>query len=81
MTRASLRGSPSTRGLLLRQELEQRDLAPELVPCDGCPHAITCRSRQLACKSFAEYVKTGRWKPRATPRLPSRRPYLKLFRH
>lgn len=81
MTRATLLGSPSTRRPSPRQELEQLDLAPERLPCDGCPHAITCRSRQLACKSFADYVKTGRWKPRAAPGLPSRRPYLRLFRH
>lgn len=81
MTRAIPRGSPSAPRPSPRQEFEQFDPAPEPVPCDGCPHAITCRSRQLACKPFAEYVKTGRWEPRGTLRLPSRRPYLRLFRH
>lgn len=63
------------------QGLKQFDLAPEPVPCAGCPHATTCRSRQLACKTFAEYVKTGRWRPRVISRLPGRRPYLRLFGH
>ncbi len=81
MTRTIPRNSPLTPRPSPRQEFEQFDPAPEPVPCDGCPHAITCHSRQLACKTFAEYVKTGRWKAQATSRLPSRRPYLRLFHH
>lgn len=54
---------------------------PAPVPCDGCPHTVTCCSRQLACNAFAEYVKTGRWKAQPPSRLPSRRPFQRLFRH
>lgn len=64
-----------------RQKSEQWDFAPEPAPCDSCPYADTCRKRQLACRAFAEYIRTGRWKGLATPRLPTRRPYLRLFRH
>lgn len=57
------------------------DFVPEPAPCDGCPYADACRKRQLACRAFAEYIRTGRWKGLATPLLPSRRPYLRLFPH
>lgn len=63
------------------QEFEQFEFAPEPAPCDGCPYAITCRTRQLACRAFVQYIRAGRWKGQPTPRLPSRRPYLRLFRH
>ena len=81
MTRAILRRSPKILRPALRHEFDEFDLPPEPGPCDGCPHATVCRSRQLACGIFAEYVKTGRWKAQTTSRLPSRRPYLRLFRH
>ena len=80
-----------TRGILLRAndvvrnyrppQIQQFDPPLEPVPCDGCPHAVTCCSRQLACNAFAEYVKTGRWKAQPSSRLPSRRPFQKLFCH
>jgi hypothetical protein len=57
------------------------NFAPEPPPCLGCRYAITCRTRQLACKAFAEYAKSGRWMAHLTSRLPSRRPYLRLFRN
>lgn len=62
------------------REFDPTAIAPEPPPCAGCQYAITCRTRQLACKAFAQYTKSGRWKPRVTLRLPSRRPYLRLFR-
>lgn len=81
MTRATLRGSPNATRLSTRQEFEQFDPASKPVPCDGCPHAIPCRSRQLACKTFAEYVRTGQWEAQFPSRLPSREPYQRLFHH
>lgn len=62
------------------QEFEPFEFAPEPAPCDCCPYAITCRTRQLACRVFVQYIRTGRWKRQLTPRLPSRGPYLRLFR-
>lgn len=53
----------------------------DFTPCLGCRYAITCRTRQLACKAFAEYAKSGRWMAHLTSRLPSRRPCLRLFRN
>jgi hypothetical protein len=63
------------------QKFEQFEFAPEPAPCDGCPYAITCCTRQLACRAFVQYSRTGRWKVQAKSRLPSRRPYLRLFLH
>lgn len=66
------------------QTLEQE---PELVhalepkPCDGCAHVITCTRRRLACRAFAQYVRSGRWKAQPTVSLPNRRSYMRLFRH
>ncbi len=81
MTRTVPRNSSSIARLLSRQEFAQLDPAPEPMPCDGCAHAIMCSSRQLACKTFAQYVRTGQWNVQASPRRPSREPYKRLFRH
>jgi hypothetical protein len=62
-------------------QFHPNDFTPEPPPCLGCRYAITCRTRQLACKAFAEYAKSGRWMAHLTSRLPSRRPYLRLFRN
>lgn len=63
------------------QEFDQFEFAPEPASCAGCPYAITCRMRQLACWAFVQYLRDGRLRGQGTPRLPSRRPYLRLFRH
>lgn len=65
----------------LQQEPEQLEHALDLMPCDGCPHVITCRRRQLACRAFAQYVRSGRFKAQSSVNLPNRRSYLRLFRH
>jgi len=65
----------------LLQEPEQLAHALEPIPCDGCAHAITCTRRQLACRAFAQYVRSGRFKAQPTESLPNRRSYLRLFRH
>lgn len=59
-------------------DFEHSHVAPP--PCDSCECAITCRDRYLACRAFAQYIRTGRWEMLVTPRLPSRRPYQRLFR-
>lgn len=63
------------------QEPDQLEHAPEPMPCDGCAHVVTCARRQLACRAFAQYVRTGRFKAQPTVSLPNRRSYLRLFRH
>ena len=68
------------RGKDRRSQFDPGELAPE-PPCTGCPYAVTCRTHQLACKAFGEYIREGRWKVRPGLRLPSRRPYLRMFRH
>lgn len=77
-----------TRGILRRiqddmptspaLDFEHSQIAPP--PCDSCECAVTCRDRHLACRAFAQYIRTGRWDVPVTPRLPSRRPYQRLFR-
>lgn len=64
-----------------QQEPEQLEHALEPMPCDGCAHVITCTRRQLACRAFAQYVRSGRFKAQPTASLPNRRSYLRLFRH
>jgi hypothetical protein len=65
----------------LQHETDQLEHAPEPMPCDGCAHVITCTRRQLACRAFAQYVRSGRWKAQPTVSLPNRRSYMRLFRH
>jgi hypothetical protein len=48
-------------------------------PCDDCLHAKLCRTRQLACKAFSTYVKSGQWKRQDVGKLPNRGPYRRLF--
>jgi len=81
MTREVVRDIEDAVRPLPGQEPEQFEFVPEPMPCDDCPHVTACGIRQLACRAFAQYVKTGRWKTQAASRLPSRRPYLRLFRH
>ena len=76
----SLRTNVSVQGLPPLQ-FHPNESTPEPPPCLRCRFAITCRNRQLACKAFAEYTKTGRWMAHFMSRLPSRRPYLRLFRN
>lgn len=66
--------------LLSQQARAQLEFSPGPIPCDDCLYATTCRHRQLACRSFAQYVKNGRWTARNTLRLPSRRFYRRLYR-
>lgn len=66
---------------VLPERAEHFEFVHNPVPCDGCSHANACGERQLACEAFAEYVRTGQWKIRDARRLPTRRPYLRLFRH
>jgi hypothetical protein len=63
-----------------RSQVDPGGLAPE-PPCTGCPYAVTCRTHQLACKAFLQYLKSGRWKVLPALRLPTRRPYQRLFRN
>jgi hypothetical protein len=63
-----------------REEPDATEVATEPVPCDDCPHVNLCRTRQLACRAFATYVRTGRWQILSSARLPQRRPYSRLFR-
>lgn len=63
-----------------RSQVNPGALAPD-PPCTGCPYAVTCRRYQLACKAFIQYIKSGRWKVMPGLRLPSRRPYRRLFRN
>lgn len=65
----------------LQQEPEQLEHPLEPMPCDRCAHLITCTRRQLACRAFAQYVRSGRFKPQPAGSLPNRRSYLRLFRH
>lgn len=65
----------------LNQEPEELEHTLEPMPCDGCPHVITCTRRQLACRAFAQYVRSGRFETRPTESLPNRRSYLRLFRY
>ena len=65
----------------LQQEPDQLERAAESMPCDGCAHVLTCMRRQLACRAFAQYVRSGRWKAQPSVSLPNRRSYLRLFRH
>ncbi len=64
----------------LQQEPEQLEHALEPRPCDGCAHVITCTRRQLACRAFAQYVRSGRFKAQPNVSSPNRRSYLRLFR-
>ncbi len=73
----SLNDPPHALSQLARAQLK---FSPGLTPCDDCLYATTCRHRQLACRSFAQYVKNGRWTARSTLRLPSRRFYRRLYR-
>lgn len=50
-------------------------------PCTGCRYAITCRTRQLACEPFMQYLMSGQWKSPPPQRAPDRRPTMRLFRH
>lgn len=63
-----------------RQNAEPFNFAAEHAPCDDCPNAAMCRARQLACKAFAAYVRTGCWKA-SQRRLPTPRAYRRLFGH
>jgi len=63
-----------------RSQVDPGALAPE-PPCTGCRYAITCRTHQLACKAFIQYLKWARWKALPALCLPSRRPYRRLFRN
>jgi hypothetical protein len=65
---------------LRRLQVDPGGLAPE-PPCTGCPYAVTCRTHQLACNAFLQYLKSGRWKELPALRLPRRRPYRRLFRN
>jgi hypothetical protein len=62
------------------QDDERLGVGAEPPPCDGCPHVTRCRGG-LVCSAFARYVRTGRWKQQDVEHAPSRRPYLRLFRH
>jgi hypothetical protein len=81
MTREAARHSGDCTKPLPPEELDQLAFPHDPAPCDGCSYAIACVKRQLACRAFAEYVRTGRSSVRGTLRLPTRRPYLRLFRH
>jgi len=61
-----------------RQNAESFNFAAEPAPCDDCSLAVMCRARQLACKAFAAYVRTGRWTARQR-RLPTPYAYQRLF--
>lgn len=65
----------------LQQESEQLEHALEPMPCDGCAHVIACTRRQLACRAFAQYVRSGRFKAQPSESPPNRRSYMRLFRH
>jgi hypothetical protein len=78
MTRTVLRRVQDGMPASPAQDFEHSQVTPP--PCDGCECAVTCRVRLLACRAFAQYIRTGRWKEPITRRLPSRRPYLRLFR-
>ena len=67
-------------GSVHRSQVAPGGLAPE-PPCTGCRYAVTCRKHQLACRAFIQYIKSGRWKVLPALRLPSRRPYRRLFRN
>jgi hypothetical protein len=64
----------------LHQEPDQLEYTLEPMPCDGCAHMISCTRRQLACRAFTQYIRSGRWKTEPTSSLPNRRLYLRLFR-
>lgn len=80
MTREAMRGLNDAAHLLSQQARAHVEFSPESIPCDDCLYATTCRHRQLACRSFAQYVKSGRWTAQSTLRLPSRRFYRRLYR-
>jgi hypothetical protein len=61
------------------QDGERLGVAVAPPPCDGCPQATHCRGG-LVCRAFARYVRDGRWQQQDVGHLPSRRPYLRLFR-
>ena len=65
----------------LQQGPEKLEHALEAMPCDGCTHVMACTRRQFACRAFAQYVRSGRFKAQPTVSLPNRRSYLRLFRH
>jgi hypothetical protein len=65
---------------MVRSQVNPGALEPE-PPCTGCRYAVTCRKHQLACRAFIQYIKSGRWKVLPALRLPSRRPYVRLFRN
>lgn len=76
MTRSVLRRYQD--GLPTPSPQEYSQVTPP--PCDCCACAVACRHRHLACRAFAQYIKTGRWKVLITRRLPSGRSYQRLFR-
>ena len=63
-----------------RSQGDPGGLAPA-PPCTGCPYAVTCRTHQLACEAFLQYLNSGRWQGGPALRLPSRRPDRRLFRN
>lgn len=50
----------------------------ETSPCEGCGHFEKCRAELMACRSFAYYVRVGRFHPE-TPRDPSYAVYKRIF--
>lgn len=50
----------------------------EISPCDGCRHFERCGAELMACRSFAFYVRTGRYNE-GTPRDPSYMVYKRIF--
>jgi hypothetical protein len=69
MTREAARHSGDCTKPLPPEELDQLAIPHDPAPCDGCSYAIACVKRQLACRAFAEYVRTGRSSVRGTLRL------------
>ena len=51
----------------------------EAAPCDGCPQAVMCGERQLACRAFLSYVNCGS-KSRLAFDLTKRVPSQSMFR-
>lgn len=68
------RGAVAARELRRRRDLNIWGIAPEQSSWEGCEYLLSCRKRQLACRAFAQYVRTVHWKALTTLRLLSRRP-------
>jgi len=81
MTRSAPRGIRDVGRPSRAPESPRPGFVIEPPPCDDCPHATICRTRQLACRAFSAYARNGRWKRQDVGKLPGRGRYRRLFRH